>query len=141
MLRYAAMLTVRCSPFHCVMLAMLCYACNAMPRYAMLAGVLGGDESEDERVPPARRSRPLLSIEGHTAHSHRVARQVLRRITADMVDIREHWVVRTHLGDIDVKLDNASHASGIQRVYTACGCRAHHACFRYAQVIRFVNVR
>ena len=66
-----------------------------------------------------------------------MAHQVLRRVTKDMIDMREHWSEGFEGVDIRIHLDNARHANGIQRLWTCCPDPNHAPCFKHRQVDQF----
>ena len=111
-------------------------------KFQMLLGE--GPHSLDEELPPQPRAAlmplPPLDHEAVLA-THKVAWQVVRAIPEKMVDITEQWRVKVGSTLVSVKLDNASHASGHQRMYVACACAAHRPCFKYAVVHQFPSVR
>ena len=101
------------------------------------------DDAGGEPPPQPRAAIMPLPPLDHEAvlATHKVAWQVVRAIPEKMVDITEQWTVKAGSKAVSVKLDNASHTSGHQRMYVACTFAAHRPCFRYAVVHKFPSIR
>ena len=110
-------------------------------RISEIADAVPEPEDDGAAGKPALCLPPPPMNEEAIRATHKVAWQVVHTKPENMVDITEHWKVQIGLEFISVRLDNASHHSGIQRIYVTCCCKRHRPCFKYANVTNFPTAR